>query len=240
MSTNFRRGRSHTIEFWGDMALFSQPDVTERFSYAFPTPSAIRGMGESICWKGRLGVFFQPTKLEVKNPVQYFGYRRNEVKSKVAATRIKQGRDASIIIEENRTQRQSRVLLDPHYRVTGHYVTRHADTNLIALDAQLERRALKGSCFRQPFFGCKEFIAFFKYIPGEERNTPFALPGLHVPPLTMVYDIFDLSKDNPPLGSSRKDSKPYISVFTAFLTDGVMQIPEYQDQTVLKVGGFHG
>jgi len=44
----------------------------------------------------------------------------------------------------------------------------------------------------------------------------------------MLYDVFDLSRP----GSS--ESSPSISLFQAQVRNGVMQVPEYEDDHVLK------
>lgn len=66
------------LEVWGDYACFTRPEMkVERVSYDVPTPSAVRAVFESIFWKP--AVRWQPTKIEVLNPIKWISVRRNEV-----------------------------------------------------------------------------------------------------------------------------------------------------------------
>lgn len=43
------RPKDQVLEVWGDFACFSRPEMkVERFSYPVPTPSAARGIYDSI------------------------------------------------------------------------------------------------------------------------------------------------------------------------------------------------
>ena len=75
------RPSAQTIEVWGDLACFSRPELkVERFSYPVITPSAARGIYDSIYWKR--GFWWQVTRIEVLALPRYIALRRNEVKEK--------------------------------------------------------------------------------------------------------------------------------------------------------------
>ncbi len=66
------------LEVWGDYACFTRPEMkVERVSYDVPTPSAVRAVFEAIFWKP--AVRWQPTRIEVLNPIKWISVRRNEV-----------------------------------------------------------------------------------------------------------------------------------------------------------------
>jgi CRISPR-associated protein Cas5d len=92
------------------------------------------------------------------------------------------------------------------------------------------RRAKQGKCFQQPYFGCREFPAFFEYI--EDPQAPHAVPiALDQNLGLMLYDVFDLRREV----IDDKD-KPSISLFEAKLIGGVMNVPAYTDTAVKKLG----
>ena len=96
------------LEVWGDYACFTRPEMkVERVSYDVPTPSAVRAMFESIFWKP--AIRWQPTKIEIINPIKWISVRRNEVGA-VASNKT------GIIIEDNRLQRAGYFLRDVKYR----------------------------------------------------------------------------------------------------------------------------
>ena len=66
---------------WGPLACFSRPELkVERVSYPVITPSAARGIFESIFWKPDLEVHWQVQRIEVLRPPRFLSLRRNEVK----------------------------------------------------------------------------------------------------------------------------------------------------------------
>ena len=134
---------------------------------------------------------------------------------------------ACIDIEDDRTQRQSVVLQDVRYRITAEIVPRaaygHAPGNLMD---QFERRVKRGQAFMQPCMGTREFPAYFEWGsgPGEPIDVTMDL-GL------MVYDVFNLHK-----WGVTKQAEPDISLFHAYLNQGVLEVPPYDSPEVLKGG----
>lgn len=209
------------LEVWGDFACFTRAEAkVERLSYPVPTPSAMRGVFSAIYSKPA-DFYWQITRIEVLNPIKFISFKRNEVKKKTDGKK-------SILVEEERTQRQSVILQDVRYRVYASIVRREeCKHSLEQLYQQAFRRIQNGKCFFQPSLGCREFVAYF-----EESNHEKP-PIAHTQDLGfMLYDVFDLNKIEPLI-----KSKPYISVFHAKLEKGVIVVPDYDSHTVLKPGG---
>lgn len=76
------------VEVWGDYALFSRPEMkVERVSYDVITPSAARGLLESIYWHP--GLSWKIDRIYVCNPIRFTNIRRNEVKDVVSGSSVK-------------------------------------------------------------------------------------------------------------------------------------------------------
>jgi len=101
------------------------------------------------------------------------------------------------------------------------------ERQLPALEAQFRRRAQAGKCFYQPFLGCREFAAYFELAPPEPEAPISWTADLGL----MLYDVFDLSR--PGTG----EDAPSISLFRASVSSGVMHVPPYEDQAVIKLAG---
>lgn len=244
--------RTHTLEVWGDFACFTRPEMkVERYSYPVITPSAARGIFDAIYWEGIRGTdgirpyfHWQVERIEVLEMPRYIALRRNEVKDKVPADRtIKTWMDGRAEPEplwadggkelgtdqKGRTQRQTIALKNVRYRLTARIVTKPnfaGNENSNKYDSIFERRAKQGKCFQQPYFGCSEFPAFFEYFqPGGEPK-PIAPFDKHIG--WMLYDVFDLRRE------VVKNDKPFISLFDATVINGVLNIPLFESDKVLK------
>ena len=83
------------LEVWGPYALFTRGEMkVERVSYDVPTPSAARGIVESLYYHP--GIRWHIRRIYVLNPIEFTTIRRNEVKSKIlggTAMRIAQGKE---------------------------------------------------------------------------------------------------------------------------------------------------
>ena len=76
------------MEVWGAYALFSRPEMkVERVSYDVMTPSAARGILESVFWHP--GLRWCVDRIYVCNPIRFTNNRRNEVKDTINARRVK-------------------------------------------------------------------------------------------------------------------------------------------------------
>jgi CRISPR-associated protein Cas5d len=69
------------IRVWGDYACFTRPEMkVERVSYDVITPSAARGIIESIYWKPAIKYVID--KITVLNPIVFGNIMINEMQSK--------------------------------------------------------------------------------------------------------------------------------------------------------------
>ena len=76
------------VEVWGEYACFTRPEMkTERVSYDVMTPSAARGLLESIYWHP--GLKWVIDHIHVCAPIRFTNIRRNEVKDTISARRVK-------------------------------------------------------------------------------------------------------------------------------------------------------
>lgn len=240
--------KDQALDVWGEFACFTRPEVkVERFSYPVITPSAARGIYEAIYAKPnkdpeKAEFRWQITRIEILSPINYIALRRNEVKDKASERQIQSwmnGRKAPRPIwadgtretlgtdMKGRTQRQTMALKDVRYRI--HAEIRPWPTfenRLQSMEAQFRRRAALGKCIYQPYFGCREFPAYFELIePHDDRAVPL---GIDIDLGLMLYDVFDLSHPGTP------ESQPAISLFRAQIRGGVLDVPEYEDDQVLK------
>ena len=242
---------THTLEVWGDLACFTRPEMkVERFSYPVITPSAARGIFDAIYWDGkreRIGkqevirpyFYWQVTRIEVLEVPRFIALRRNEVKGVVPGmaklNKWMSGEEAPEPLmadgedeTSGRTQRQTIALKHVRYRLTARIAPRATHRGELAkLNACFVRRAKHGKCFQQPYFGCREFPAYFEHLEPDAPAAPTVELDQHLG--WMVYDVFDLANETPGL-----DGAPFISVFDATLKAGVIDVPEYGSSAVRK------
>lgn len=157
------------VEVWGDYALFTRPELSvERVSYDVISPSAARGILESLYWHP--GMKYQVDRIHVLNPIQFTNVRRNEVRSKALAssfrTVMSSGGDLpSIYTSEDIQQRASMMLRDVRYVIEAHFdMTDKAQPgdNPGKFKDILMRRLRKGACYSQPYLGTRECSCHFR------------------------------------------------------------------------------
>jgi CRISPR-associated protein Cas5d len=112
------------MEVWGDYACFTRPEMkVERVSYDVPTPSAARGMVESVYFHN--GLRWIIDRIYVCNPIRFINIRRNEVASKVSKNKIlseANGKALSYINRRKETQQRATTMLrDVHYVIEAHF-----------------------------------------------------------------------------------------------------------------------
>jgi CRISPR-associated protein Cas5d len=75
---------------------------------------------------------------------------------------------------ENRTQRNSVILRDVAYLISARLVVKQptAEDNPQKYREMFTRRAASGQCFRQPYFGIREYAAHFSEPDGTEKPIP--------------------------------------------------------------------
>ena len=241
--------QEQVLEVWGDLACFTRPELkVERFSYPVITPSAARGIYDAIYCK-RTEFRWQITRIDILAYPHYIALRRNEVKDKISIKSVQrwmeQKEEPQPLIadgtpeelgtdQKGRTQRQTMALKNVHYYLYAHvHPWPGFEHNLIALEAQFRRRASHGKCIYQPYFGCREFPAYFQLLDIDINNKPEKSIPVNMDIGLMLYDVFDLSVPGKPLDTEINDS-PYISLFRAEIKNNVMIVPDYDSEWVLK------
>lgn len=180
------------IECWGKYACFTRPELKgERMSYDVMTPSAARGLVEAIFWHP--GLRYIIDEIDVLKPIQFTNIRRNELKNKLSGSTVlanaRSGKPIVQVTHEDIMQRASTVLKDVHYCITLHFeITDKANKtdNPGKFREMLTRRARKGQCYHQPYFGTREFPAAFRLVEDDETVKPYHVTqdlGL------MLYDM---------------------------------------------------
>ena len=206
------------LEVWGDYALFTRPELkAERVSYDCMTPSAARGILEAILWHP--GMKWTVDKIFVGKPIQFTNIRRNEVKSKVSASSVRAvmsgaEKELCIATADDIQQRASMVLKDVRYLIVAHFTLTdkaNATDNSGKFSDMFCRRAAKGQCYHQPYFGCREFPA--QFAPGDEAAFVRAYQDETRDLGLMLYDM-DYS--------DRENIEPMF--FRAVLKNGVMDL----------------
>lgn len=203
------------LEVWGSNACFTRPELkTERVSYDVITPSAARGLIESIYWHP--GLQYHIRKIYVLNPIRFTNIRRNEVRSVASAfnalSAMKNGTPMALYAAENRQQRSSLILKDVHYVIEVYFtMTDRAapGDNPGKFLGILHQRLKNGQCYSQPYFGSREFPANFQEWTGE---------SIPVYPETkdLGFMLYDMNYSNP------ENIKPQF--FRAKMVNGVIDL----------------
>lgn len=221
--------KEYCLEIWGDWACFTRPELkVERVSYDVITPSAARAIFEAILFK-RYAMRWQVTKIEVLNSIKWTTIRRNEVGALASKT--------PLFIEDKRQQKNSLILQDVHYRIYAKLIfipvknrskdafSQHqpdSSENPRKYYEMFERRASQGQCFTQPYLGCREFAANWKYI---EDTDNLDLPIAEDRDLGIM--LYDMDFDNDP-------QKPDAMFYRAQMIQGVIVVPDKESEEVLK------
>ena len=183
------------LEGWGAYALFSRPELkVERVSYDVPTPSAARGIVESVYYHPGLRWYID--RIHVLNPIRFVSIRRNEVTDKISGRNVRQaaqggGQPLYLVTSQKIVQRSSLLLQDVHYVIEAHFeMTDKAapSDNPGKFQDIVTRRMERGQCFHTPYFGCREFPVSFRRWPGGPIPTIDETRDLGL----MLYD-FDYS-----------------------------------------------
>lgn len=221
-----QRGPTLSLRANGSLAIFTRPELkTERVSYEVPTPSAVRGIFEAVCWTP--AIQWHVERIYVLNEIAFTPIKRNELNSK-ATIPTKQmmdvgKRDGSrgiygLNVEPDRAQRNTIALRDVDYQFDAFFtLTSRAgkDDNIYKFIDMFSRRVENGQHFHQPYFGCRECIA--------DVQTPLSNPKDHTVPLTkdlgiMLWDIEFGS------GEGRKNTPMF---FNAKMIEGIIEVPLY-------------
>ena len=209
------------VEVWGDYACFTRPEMkTERVSYDVMTPSAARGLLESIYWHP--GLRWVIECIYVCSPIRFTNIRRNEVKDVISARAVKSVMEKGKGIDElylatteSIQQRAAMVLKNVHYVIDAHFdMTDKAapGDNPGKFQDIIKRRLERGQCYSMPYFGTREFAAHFARCT-ELPPCPEELLGER----DLGWMLWDMDYTDP------QDIKP--KFFRAKLVDGSMVVP---------------
>lgn len=214
------------VEVWGGYALFSRPEFkVEHVSYDCMTPSAARGLLESIYWHP--GLRWVIDRIHVCAPIRFTNIRRNEVKDTISARRVKTVMERGsgelyLAAPESIQQRAAMVLRDVHYVIDAHFdMTRNAalSDNPGKFQDIIKRRLERGQCYSMPYFGTREFPARFRRCT-ELPPCPEELKGTR----DLGWMLWDMDFSNP------KNITP--KFFRAQLVNGVMTVPPPDSEEV--------
>lgn len=217
------------LEVWGDYACFTRPEMkVERVSYDVMTPSAARGLIESIYWHP--GIRWVVERIHVLSPIRFTGVRRNEVKSVVSLSKAKTVMERGsgelyLDASQDIQQRATLMLRDVRYVIEAHFdmVPEKAANgdNPGKFQDIITRRIAKGQFYHQPYFGCREFPAHFAPC-GEIPACPEELRGER----DLGYMLYDMDY------TRQEDIHPMF--FRAMLRDGVLHVPSVDSGEVRR------
>lgn len=165
------------MEVWGEYACFTRPEMkVERVSYDVPTPSAARGMVESVYYHP--GLKWHVDKIYVCKPIRFTNILRNEVASKISASNVLtevNGKKRSYIDRNaDIQQRATTMLRNVHYVIEAHFeMTDKANPsdNPGKFQDIVKRRLRSGQAYMQPYLGCRECTAHFRLWEGGDIPT---------------------------------------------------------------------
>lgn len=209
------------LHVWGDYACFTRPEMkAERVSYDVITPSAARGILESIHWKP--AIRWVVDRIHVLKEIRFESIRRNETESKLSAAAVKSamaGKNSNLrqIVTEERQQRMTLMLKNVGYIIEAHFEMTSEMGNTDSPEKHYNiflRRARTGQMFQQPYFGCREFPAHFQLIEHNEAWPTSDYNGAGERDLQwMLWDL---------------DYKAGMEAkfFRAVMNDGVIEVPD--------------
>lgn len=202
------------VKVWGDLACFTRPEMkVERVSYPVMTPSAARGVLESIFWKPECA--WRVREIQVLRPIRYFSVLRNEMNSRQSERSARQwatsGR-GGYHSSEDRAQRHTLALRDVAYVIDADVVVRdQPESDAAKYRDQFRRRLQHGQCFATPYLGTRECVAYFGPPDGRER------------PISTSTELGRMLFD---LRFSRREGRASTPIFfDAKLRNGVLHVP---------------
>jgi len=208
------------IKVWGDYACFSRPEMkVERVSYDVITPSAARGILDSIHWKP--SIKWKIDRIHVLNQIKFGNIRRNEVNDVIKKGNINKaikGKKVDLYQNSNsvRAQRSTLLLKKVDYILEAHFeMTEKAgpDDTCAKHYNIFIRRAKKGQCYQRPYLGCREFPADFELLEDEQIPESFYSAETEKDLGWMLWDI-DFENDMTP------------KFFRAKMSNGVIDVPD--------------
>ena len=215
------------VEVWGEYACFTRPELkAERVSYDVMTPSAARGLLESIYWHP--GLRWIIDRIHVCSPIRFTNIRRNEVKDVIpwkkaeSAMKTGVGDGLYLVTAKSIQQRAAMVLRDVHYVIDAHFELTEKGTpgdNAGKFQDIMKRRLERGAFYSMPYFGTREFPAHFRGCT-DLPPCPEELKGER----DLGWMLLDMDYSDP------KNITPRF--FRATMTDGTIRIPAMDNEEV--------
>lgn len=211
------------LKVWGDYACFTRPEMkVERVSYDVMTPSAARGILESIHWKP--AIRWVVDRIHVLNEIRFDNIRRNEVENKIPVSAIKSamnGKETSLaqIVTEERQQRATMLLKNPAYLIEAHFEMTGAGGESDTPEKHYNiflRRARQGQCFHRPYLGCREFAAHFALMEKDDPLPPSVYRDQPDRDLGWILHDIDFIDGMTP------------RFFRATMREGIVQVPAWR------------
>lgn len=254
------------LEVWGPMACFTRPELkVERVSYDVITPSAARAIFEAIFWKP--AIHWQVTKIEVLNPIKWVSIRRNELKfNKQESFFIEEERtqrntllladvryriyallkfisirkriDGNGLYEKWYDRQKENYKESLNLKIDGEEASLlRKNENPAKYNAMFERRARMGQCFKQPYFGIREFEASYRFVPPDETllkpKECYYFDKGEINLGIMFYD-WDFSH----IYNTKKQSVDYKKAmplfYKAVMNNGIIIVPPINSQEIIR------
>lgn len=192
-----------SLKVWGDYACMTRPEFkAERVSYPILTPSAARGILESIYYEPQMSYLIH--EIGVLKRGRWFSFRRNEVSKVVSIRAASKAMEEGAVLEpiragggaEDGTQRGMLALADVAYLITAEIrLTSRASPPRDSLEKYRDlfsHRASRGKCFQRPYLGCREFAADFAFVEDPAAVALGTSEWAKQEDLgMMLYDVFD-------------------------------------------------
>lgn len=234
------RPRQFRLKVWGPYACFTRPEFkTNRVSYDILTPSAARGIVTAIYWHP--GIEYVIDRIWVAKPIQYCNITKNEYKKLGSMKKARKSFEAtdedpqSIYYETRKTleslPRSNAILKDVCYYIEFHmernenapWQTKSVHTEQEFFGKHqgiLERRIRNGSYYHRPYFGVKEYPAYFE----PAGQIPEPIPEFRgTRSFGYMLGDMDYTEYNHPKQTKPVSPKPLF--FLSELVDGCMTIP---------------
>lgn len=207
------------VKVTGEFACFTRPDLkVERMTYPCMTPSAARGVLDSILWKPEFQWWIH--RIIVLNPIKFISIKRNEIIDKQGENPISIDELKNDGKPKYRTQRNSIILKDVAYIIEASVYQKGFDPkNPLKKYAEMfKRRVKKGQCWRRPYLGTREFSSEF-YGPDDNEQL---LPGIY-PIGSMLFDVF----------YDEKGKAEPLFFFDAKIENGVLECPNEANEKMM-------
>lgn len=171
------------LRVWADFAMFTRVESkVERVSYDAITPSAARGVLESVYWKPQMR--WEVFRIHVRRPIRFVSLGGNGVKDKIGAgvaRAMKSGHgslgvdvsdDAMRVCSSALFLRDVEYVIEARADLRGPASPEGGGAPAEKHVAMFERRARKGQFFRAPYLGTRECMAYFELADAAPEPSP--------------------------------------------------------------------